>query len=158
MPTARPLGNRDDLRNLDGSDHRSRHKTDPYTWTQFDRCLSCARMDDPGGVATHARLSGCCDGDFDRSWGRALFRRGRVSRLAGTAIPQRNMARLRAGRGQLSLRGRSAWRGVGTIVRSRGIFFGCLFREPCQLSFPSIGKRVHDQLTWTAAALGIHPS
>jgi hypothetical protein len=38
------------------------------------------------------------------------------------------MAQLRAGRSQLSLRSYSAWRGLGTTVRSGGIY-RCLFSE-----------------------------
>src|SRR6201998_3196396 len=75
-------------------------------WYQarFDRCLPGAGLDDPAGDATHARLGGRFDGDFDRRWRRALFHRRRLSPLADAAIPQRNMAQLRAGRSQLSLR------------------------------------------------------
>ena len=42
MPTARRLGDRDDRRNLDGRNHRSRHEADLSTWSQakFDRYLS----------------------------------------------------------------------------------------------------------------------
>ena len=66
------------------------------------------------GDTTHARLGGRFDGDFDRSWGRALFHRRRLSPLADAALPQRNMAQLRAGRSQLSLRSYSARRSLGT--------------------------------------------
>jgi hemolysin III len=68
------------------------------------------------GLRPNARLGGRLDRGFDRRWGRALFRRSRLSPLANAALPQRNMAQLRAGRSQLSLRSYSAWRGVGTIV------------------------------------------
>jgi hypothetical protein len=44
--------------------------------------------------------------------------RDRLSPLAGAALPQRNMAQLRAGRGKLSLRSYSAWCGVSRIVRA----------------------------------------
>ena len=46
--------------------------------------------------------------------GRALFHRRRFSPLADAAILQRNMAQLRAGRSQLSLRSYSARRSLGT--------------------------------------------
>jgi hypothetical protein len=68
-----------------------------------DRCLPGARLDNPRGDATHAKLGRRSDGGFDRSWRRTLFRRDRLSPL-GAAFPQRNMAQLRASRGQLSLR------------------------------------------------------
>jgi hypothetical protein len=83
---------------------------------KFDRCLSGAGLADPAGDSTHARLGGRFDGDFDRSWGRALFHRRRLSPLADAAIPQRNMAQLRAGRSQLSLRSYSARRCLGTTL------------------------------------------
>ena len=51
-----------------------------------------------------------------------VLHRGRLSPLAGTAVPQRNMAQLRAGRSQLSLRRYSRWRGLGTTVRCGGIY------------------------------------
>src|SRR5438105_2832018 len=116
MPTARSLGDRDDRCGLDRSNHRSRHEADLSTWSQakFDRCLPGAGLDDPAGDATHARLGGRFDGDFDRSWGRALFHRRRLSPLADAAIPQRNMAQLRADRSQLSLRSYSARRSLAT--------------------------------------------
>ncbi len=53
---------------------------------------------------------------FYRDWRRAVFHRGRFLRLAGAGPPQRNMAQLRARRGQLPLRSHSAWRSVGPIV------------------------------------------
>src|SRR6266481_3600903 len=89
MPTTRRLGDRDDRHGLDGSNYRSRHEADLSTLYQarFDRCLSGAGLDDPGGDAIHAWLSGRSDGAFDRSWGPALFHRGRLSPLAGAAIP-----------------------------------------------------------------------
>src|SRR5580692_10248895 len=120
MPTARRLGDRDDRRSLDGSNYRSCHEAVLSTWYQarFDRCLSGAGLDDPAGDATHARLGGRFDGDFDRSRGRALFHRRRLSPLADAALPQRNMAQLRAGRSQLSLRSYSARRSLGTTLRS----------------------------------------
>src|ERR1700747_2616340 len=116
VPTARSLGDRDDLRGLDGSNYRSRHKADLSRWYQanFDRCLPGAGLDDPAGDTTHARLGGRFDSDFDRSWGLALFRRRRLSPPADAAIPQRNMAELSAGRCQLSLRSYSARRSLGT--------------------------------------------
>src|SRR5690348_15256691 len=115
MPTARRLGDRDDCRNLDGRNHRSRHKADLSTWSQakFDRCLSGPGLDDPAGDAAHAWLGRRSDRALDRSWGRALFHRRRLSPLADAAIPQRNMAQLRAGRSQLSLRSYSARRSLG---------------------------------------------
>jgi len=47
MPTARRLGDRDDRRGLDRSNHRSRHKTELSTWYQarFDRCLPGPGLD-----------------------------------------------------------------------------------------------------------------
>src|SRR6266567_4736160 len=45
----------------------------------IDRCLPGARLDDSGWDATHARLGRRSDGGFDRSWGPALFCRGRFS-------------------------------------------------------------------------------
>jgi len=68
------------------------------------------------GGATQAKLGRCSDGGFDRSWRGILFRRDRPSPLADAAFPQRNMAQLRVGRGQLSLRSCFAWCGVGRIV------------------------------------------
>jgi hypothetical protein len=79
------------------------------------------------GVRPTLGLGGRSDGAFDRSWGRALFHRGRLSPLPGAAVPQRDMAQLRAGRSQLSLRSYSPSRGLGTTVRSGGIY-RCLFK------------------------------
>src|SRR5271165_3780647 len=127
MPTARRLGDRDDCRNLDGRNHRSRHEADLSTWSQakFDCCLPGPGLDDPAGGATHAWFARRSDGAFDRSWGRALFPRRRLSPLADAALPQRNMAQLRAGCSQLSLRSYSARR---SLLRSGGIY-RCLFAE-----------------------------
>jgi hypothetical protein len=124
MSTARCLGDRHDRRGLDGSAHRSRHEADLSTSCRasFDSCLPGARLDNLGGDPTHARLHRRSDRGFDRSWGRALFHRCRFSPLAGAALPQRNMAQLRAGRSQLSLRSDSAWCGLGTTVRTGGIY------------------------------------
>jgi hypothetical protein len=49
MPIARRLGDRDDRRGLDGSNHRSRHKAELSTWYQarFDLCLPGPGLDDP---------------------------------------------------------------------------------------------------------------
>src|ERR1700730_627505 len=116
MPTARRLCDRDDRRGWAGSNGGTRHKADLSTWYQarFDLCLPGAGLDDPAGDATHARLGGRFDCDFDRSWGRALFHRRRLSPLADAAILQRNMAQLRAGRSQLSLPTYSSRRSLGT--------------------------------------------
>ncbi len=89
------------------------------TYTPFTTC----RLDGVWAIGMtaavwigHAQLGGRSDRAFDRSWRRALFYRDRLSPLAGAAFPQRNLAQLRGGRGQLSLRSYSAWRGVGPIV------------------------------------------
>ena len=93
---------------------------DAYAWPSIAGAILFNRM--LGGDPTHARLHRRSDRGFDRSWGRALFHRCRFSPLAGAALPQRDMAQLRAGRSQLSLRSDSAWCGLGTTVRSRGIY------------------------------------
>jgi hemolysin III len=56
--------------------------------------------------------------------GRALFHRDRLLSLAGATFPQRNMAQLRADRGQLSLRSCLAWGCVGPIVSHRRLTIG----------------------------------
>jgi hypothetical protein len=103
---------------MDGSGRGRRHKAtfSGSFRARFGRRLPLARLGDPGGDATHARLGRRSDSGFDRSWRRALFHRGRFSRLAGVALPEGYLAQLRAGRCQLPLRSYSAWRGVGSIV------------------------------------------
>lgn len=110
-----------------------------------NRSLPGARLDDPGGSATHARLGGRSDSAFDWSWRRARFDRGRLSPLAGTHLPQRNMAQLRVGRSQLSLRSYSAWRGVGIIVSTASPRF-----EPALKKFPSLPLASRLRLWWNS--------
>lgn len=94
LPIARRLGDRNDGRGLDWPGHRSRDEGDLPKWCRasFDPGLPGARLDDPGRGATHARLGGLSDGSFDRSRRRDLFHRDRLSPLADTALPQRNIA------------------------------------------------------------------
>src|SRR5271169_3162187 len=112
------VGDRDDRRGLGGSRHGSRVEADPPTLCRasFDRCLPGAGLDDLGGDATYSSLGRRSDGGSYRGWRRAVFHRGRFSRLAGAALPEGYLARLRAGRGLLPLRSYFAWRGVGPIV------------------------------------------
>src|SRR5439155_24874803 len=127
MSTARCLGDRDDRRGLGGSYHGSRVEADPPTSCRasFDRSLPGAGLDDLGGDATHSSLGGRSDGGSYRGWRRAVFRRGRFSRLESAALPEGYLARLRAGRGQLPLRGYFAWRGVGPIVTAIATISRC---------------------------------
>ena len=83
----------------------------------FDPVGSIRLILSTSGDEAPAKLRRHSDGGFARSWRRALYYRDRLSPLAGAAFPQRNMAQLRAGRGQLSLRSYSAWGGDGPNVR-----------------------------------------
>ena len=118
VPTTWRLGDRNDSRGMDWSGHRSRHEADLSTSyrASFHRCLPGSGLDNTSGGEAPAKLRRHSDGGFARSWRRALYYRDRLSPLAGAAFPQRNMAQLRAGRSQLSLRSYSARRCLGTTL------------------------------------------